>query len=551
MKIRNILYIILFLIGCTKHDPEFKIQAVGASTVFQIDSAGHANGACLFDSSVASPGTDRSQDAAYHKSGTDLASTNGTTNPCIVTSASAPFTSADNGNGLIVTAGSNWTVQRALIVSVDGSGNATLDRACGSAATLSNGTWGLGRACALGNSTSGISDDALFEMAVAGNKFYIKNGTYSPTTIALSANGAAQKPIIIEGFNSVRGDLPTGSTRPILDFSTANSFTSGQFWVLKNLQVTGSAANVLITGGNTQLFFIKATNTSTTASRNAINTSSSTDVLNYGIEAVSYRGAGIFVNGGSADIYNGYFHDSNIGISLANTTAPAHIQGNIFAGNITNAIAFTGAQTAATFITNNTIVGWPTPRGTLISILTGGTDFRIFNNIIYGGAVGVAHPDTQTIGFDNWNAYNNNTADVSGGWTKGANTVTTAPGFARVLQMSGTGATSSASTLTDATVNFTTTGIVAGQDFLYVSAMTGGNGAGIYPITAVGTTTLTTGLALGSGTAISYQILYGRNFAIGPNYKNRANPGVFPGALTTSYQDIGAVQRKEGFPRGR
>lgn len=43
----------------------------------------------------------------------------------------------------------------------------------------------------------------------------------------------------------------------------------------------------------------------------------------------------------------------------------------------------------------------------------------------------------------------------------------------------------------------------------------------------------------------------GRNFAIGTNLKALAYPGVFPGALSTGYLDIGAVQRLESSPTSK
>lgn len=75
------------------------------------------------------------------QSGTDLASANGTTSPCTVTSAYS-FGSGDVGRVLNVTAGTNWTVNRYQITSVSG-GAAILNKACGTSASLSGGTWAM------------------------------------------------------------------------------------------------------------------------------------------------------------------------------------------------------------------------------------------------------------------------------------------------------------------------------------------------------------------------------------------------------------------------
>lgn len=73
----------------------------------------------------------------------------------------------------------------------------------------------------------------------------------------------------------------------------------------------------------------------------------------------------------------------------------------------------------------------------------------------------------------------------------------------------GTGATTGAGNLvlTDATQNFTTSGVVAGRDLVYVVSGTGVT-AGIYRISTVGTTTLTLTTNPGSsGSAIVYRVI--------------------------------------------
>lgn len=545
MKIRNILYIILFLIGCTNQEPEFKAQAVGAATQFYIDTAGHANGACLFDSGVASPGTDRSKGANYHKNNTDLASTNGTTNPCIVTSAGSPFVADDAGNGIIITAGTNWTVQRALIVSVDGSGNATLDRACGSAATLSGGTWGLGRACSLNNSTAGISDDALFEMCVAGNIFNVKTGSYTLQAVAISAAGGTQNPCQLRGFTSVPGDTVARTALPVFDLG-ANNWSFGQSWKVTNMSFTSTGGNGVIGSNNGIIVNSKFTNTSTTANRNAVIPGS--DSVFIGNEAISYRGNAINTSTNGSVIKNNYIHDSNIGITVGTAAVAVVIQGNLIINNVTSAINVTNTVVGGLGIFENTLFGTLAQRGTGLAVATGGRNIRLMNNSISGFTTGVNHADSQSIGFDDYNNYYNNGTDVTN-WTKGANDRALNPSFGNVGEVTGSGATSASSTLTDGSKNFTTAGVVAGRDFLYVSSATGVT-VGIYPITSVGTTTLDTGLSLGTGSNIVYSITTGKNFAVGVNLKNKG----FPGAIspyTNGYQDIGAVQRKEGFPRGR
>ena len=60
---------------------------------------------------------------------TDLASAAGDATK--ISSAASPFTSADVGRILVITDGTNWTVQAVVITAVDGNGLATLSASAG------------------------------------------------------------------------------------------------------------------------------------------------------------------------------------------------------------------------------------------------------------------------------------------------------------------------------------------------------------------------------------------------------------------------------------
>src|ERR1044071_7124465 len=109
-------------------------MAISVNTYWDVRTTGSDNNGGGFV--IGSSGTDYSQQDASQYSGTNLASTNGTTNPSVVTSATHNFVAADVGNIIRITAGSNWTTGYYQIVSVS-SNAATLDRAVGTAATLS------------------------------------------------------------------------------------------------------------------------------------------------------------------------------------------------------------------------------------------------------------------------------------------------------------------------------------------------------------------------------------------------------------------------------
>jgi len=201
--------------------------------VWEVRSTGADTNGGGFDS--AASGTDYSQQAAAQFSGTDLASANGTTNPSVVTSASHNFVATDVGNFIQVTAGTNWSTGFYEIVSVAANA-ATLDRAVGTSAALSNGTWAEGGALATPNK-------AITSM-VDGNKTWIQLATYSRTTTISIPNTSGNYGV--EGYQTARGDGPAGSNRPVITSATNSvtlmTYPTNATWYFKNLIFSHTAA---------------------------------------------------------------------------------------------------------------------------------------------------------------------------------------------------------------------------------------------------------------------------------------------------------------------
>lgn len=518
--------------------------AFTATTVWEIRStatAANANGGG-FDSALGGSDLTLNDNPSY--TGSNLASTVGTTNPCVVTSASHNFVTADQGNTIHITAGTNWTQGWYQIVSTAANA-ATLDRACGTAASISSGTFAVGGAISLGSATANQNDDSFFENGVAGNKFWIKNGTYTlGATVSLAATGSTTKPIVIEGYNSSRGDKPTGSTRPIIGTGTA-AWVSAANWEYYNLQWTGTGTNVISLSASNKIGYCKLTNSSTTASRGAIGViAGGTNTFIFMNEAISYRGRALNAatsNDGST-VWGNYFHDSDVGIMTSSTTTEITYINNIIAGCVTAAIQVTGTRTGGLTISGNTIYGAENKLGIGISLATGTTNTWTFNNILYGLASGVTHADAQTVSYDNFNNYFNNTSDVTN-WTKGTNDTAVNPGFGSITQYTGATATTSGSVLTQAGATFPT--FVPGVDFLYLASGTGIT-AGVYGITSNTGTTITLDIAPGTSATADkvFSVTTGHNFAVSYTLNGVGAPGIFPGALTTGYLDIGAAQRR-------
>lgn len=504
---------------------EFRDTATGGAMV---------NGGGFNPSNAGGNATDYSQQNGSQFNGSDLATSNGTTNPCTVTSASHNFVSTDVGNFIRIASGGTFTATWYEIVSVAANA-ATLDKACASGASTSAGVWREGGAL-----VSGAADNTWSGVVSCGNMIWFKNGTYSPAAAMTIGACTSTTATTTAGYNSSRGDNPTGTSRPTIS-TAAVQFSAGNFNTLKNIIFTGTAASVVNSGQVSQLYNLKVTNTSTTAGRNAITSSVESFIANS--EIVSYRGPAVSGTSGGVILIGNYIHDSDIGVTNSSTTAGIEIVNNIFDGMVTAAIQITAALVGPSLISGNTIYGFEDKVGIGLSLATATRSFRLINNIFYGLATGVSSVDAFTGGyFDAYNDYFNNTADVTN-WTKGIGAVASNPAFKTVAEVTGTAGVISGSTLTDSLADFTN--VVNNQDFVYIVSATGAT-AGKYLITSHTTTALTLNSAPGgSGTNAVYKVTTGHNFAIGLALKFKGFPGAFPATLTTSYVDVGAAQRHE------
>ncbi len=516
-------------------------MAIASTTVWELNASATAANACGggFNPSNASVGTDYTLLAnnanypAAKYSFTDLASTNGTTNPAVVTSASHNFVAADNGNIIHITAGTNWTAGWYEIVSTSGNA-ATLDRAAGTSATLSGGSYQVGGALSLNSSTANQTDSSFFAGAVvAGNTIWMKNGAFTAGITFTTAAGTVTAPIMWHGYNASRGDAPTGPNRPTMAMGALAPILN-TWWVIDNIIFTGTAASIWNLGGNDTLSNVKVVNSSTTAAQVGVLCATSTTIRN--CELISYRGTCLSVAGQQVYIFGSYIHDSNIGVTA--TTGFIIAGDSIFADNVTSAIQTTSTGSVVSLV-GNTFYGAENKLGTALLNFNSTNGFMSLNNIIYGFATGTSTTGVYPGITEDYNNYFNNTTDVNNA-TKGPHDIAVNPAFQGVAQLTGTAGVISSATLTDSGANFST--VTDNVDFCYIKSGTGAT-AGKYLITGHTATTLTLFTAPGgSGTNIVYQVTTGHNFAIGANLRTNGFPGVFPGSLTTGYLSPGAAQ---------
>ncbi len=486
---------------------------------------------------VASPsggvvGIDYSRGTAALNTATDLACADGDAAAPTVTSAAKPFGLNHVGNFIHITAGAAYTVLSWFeIVSVSGV-TATLDRAVSTDGAKADGTFYLGGAISL----AGANDDAVFEVQEPGNISFFKNGTYTLGATVTIAKAGTILPIEYRGYATLRGDNPTGSTRPIIATDSISTGTAKNFYYM---QFTGVGDGVVVLQTSSKMVACKITCTSTTADRAALYMQHA-GTMAYLCEAISYRGDAI-ESLSTTSIIGCYAHSSKRGINIG--AGATSIEGCLIESNVRAAIEFTAAITAGTTITGCTLYGSENTTGTGVILVTGCTNIRLVNTIVYGFVTGVSHADAQRIGLDSYNCYFNNDTNVTN-WTMAPSSIAADPVFDDVDQIVGTAGTVLTGVLTDAAADFTD--VVANRDLCYVVSGTGIT-AGISLITAKTATTITLSPAPANNAVADtvYQITTGRDFGIGGA---ALISGGYPSSASTSpdYTDIGAMQVQYG-----
>jgi hypothetical protein len=252
---------------------------------------------------------------------------------------------------------------------------------------------------------------------IAGNTIWIKNdGTMTLTgSIDLgNVDGTGALPITIEGYNTSRGDDPTGTNRPLIACG-ANDFVVDDYMHFKHLRLTGTGNYLINTGLSGLVYNCHCNNSSGTAGRYAYYESGGRSRL-VGCELQSANG-----NCGRCFLtsYVGcYMHDSSTGVFMGSNN------GTIFNCVIDTCATGIDVNSRQSCIIANTTIYNSTTRGIDYST---GAGLLVLNCIIDGCAIG-AHGDTELK--DNWFDFNcwDNTADTSN-VTKGDNAVTGDPGM--------------------------------------------------------------------------------------------------------------------------
>lgn len=465
---------------------------------------------------------------------------------CVVTSSGHTFTANEVGNYIHVTAGTNWTPGWYEIASVSG-GAATLTTGdCGTDGALSGGTWYLGGALTLSSSStsSGIGPDGFFEMVTGGNVVWIAGTNTLGSAVATASTSCdSTNACWIWGYNTRRGDMPTGNARPLIT-SPASQWQAAQYtnvgYLRLTLVATGAYAFRVGTGGFIQHSQVRNLRTATT---NGVALSLyGAGSLGFDIDVMSIAGIALEAGSGQTAVIGAYIHDSLTGFSVGSSSSGLTMMHSVIARNRTGGLSVSAAYQR---YVGNTIYGTAAQRGTGVAF---GTYFaaRFFNNIFSGFTTGMTSSGTYRSTWGDYNNYYNNGADTDGTIFKGAHDFALDPQFVDATEIVVSDATSANnSILTCSGCDFTS--VVNDRDVFHLTT-TGVNGvAGGYLITDHTQTTLTLSADCdsgGTGSGLGGYIGVGHNFAVGPNMKARGFPGsIGPG--TETFLDTGAVQRQE------
>jgi hypothetical protein len=389
--------------------PKTLFSAIPNDAIWEVrpTNGDDTNGACVDESLVAST-TDYSQQNAAQLSLTDLATTGATVTT--LTSATGGFTAAMVGNCIRINSGTNAKVGYYVITAYTDTNTVTLDSA------PDNGVGGVADGAGkVGGAAKSIASQATPTLAastVNSNIIYVKNEASWSENITI----AGWQQII--GYNSSRGDNPTGANRPTLDLNSgagdAITVSTGNL-VLQNLIIREAGGDGIGGGGNYQgtaatLVNVKVTNNG-----------------GHGLHSNGFRRVGFSVFNSELDnnTANGInvYQANNEGYArvffseiYGNTTAMGggvmHSVSNLIYDNSAVGIS----SLAGAVVINNTIDG-NTGATTDGITLTSGENYVVNNISSNNGRYGIRMSAESTLGHEKRhmynNYYNNGTANVS------------------------------------------------------------------------------------------------------------------------------------------
>jgi hypothetical protein len=339
-------------------------------------------------------GIDYTQQDAAQLSLTDLATDGAGTG---LSSVTGGFTAEMRGNIIYIRSGTGFTTGWYEIVSYTDTNNVTIDRNAGVSATAGSGEVGGSRA---------VPTDVFYETLIGGNKIYYEAGTYTLTAaVNVNADGSSTNYIVNEGFNTTRGDAPTGTDRPLIACG-ANTFVFDNYYRFENIRHTGTGTEVLKVDNGGIVVNCCSINSSGTGNRNAFNSASSGEL------SIFERCDGESTNGNAFRMSQHSHHrgcvakDSVTGFN-SSITSGIQIMHFCIIDSCTTGISYGGGRSNA--VMNCTIYNCTTG----LSAAGNGRVNSILNNIFDSNTTAISYTVEAKINTEyiDYNNFSNNTTD--------------------------------------------------------------------------------------------------------------------------------------------
>lgn len=343
-------------------------MALTAATLWRIRIGGADTNAGCFDPTVASAGTDYTDQDAAQLSVTDLACAG--TPWTTLTSATGGFTTAMIGNGFVISGGSGFTAGRYMITGSANTNTITVERAVAASGTPSGATGKVGGALAT----------FVLSSCVTGNLVYVRGqGSNDPIDIDYNLSTASVSVpagVSMIGYNG-RPKLGHGGYGLALNlFSRVEKFWFTQTSLAQST-FGGAFATVNYSASAYDCVFDAAGFDAQQVSNVSCTQCS---FVNTGTQAVGTKYA--YKNTGLNDwVKDCLFKDQRFG--AMNTTSSTFVVGNIIQNcngdGINCVVASAGPSYGFGLISGNTIY-----QGTGHGISVNLSNVHILNNIIYG-----------------------------------------------------------------------------------------------------------------------------------------------------------------------
>lgn len=405
-------------------------MALSSAIVWEVQTGGHSDNGGGFKTGAS--GTDRSQSTSPHVTidGATITATVHTTTTQLNISGYTVAT-ADVGNIVKITGGTA-TAGYYEITAVDtGNNRWTLDRSAGSSSQTATGRMG------------GCSNhpNTIASAVVNGNKIWIKAGTYNRQgsntyVLQLATTGSSGLGIVWEGYNSTRGDKPSGTNRPLLDMASASTYVlneNNKSWnIFKFLRFTGATSHGIYNGDGHCAYFACAIYSN--GGKGIYNSGWGYTARAFACEIYSNSSDGFLVDGPSGCSFTAvgcYVHDNSgvgIGQNYAGLNTPLIAIENICDSNSSHGIYFrsNGALCYGNILYNNT--GASTD-GVNCAF---GDSFHAVNLFLNNASISngrYGFSNSSSLFPFNFNSYNGNGTSGISGFTAGEWDLTSDPKF--------------------------------------------------------------------------------------------------------------------------